>query len=42
MELLLPGWYCDHFNLVGEGEERGSEFRVYAGPTVRPAFGFPR
>jgi hypothetical protein len=27
---------------VGEGEERGSEFRVYAGPTVRRALGFPR
>jgi hypothetical protein len=27
---------CFHFDLVGEGEERCSEFRVYAGPTVRP------
>jgi hypothetical protein len=35
-------WYCFHFNWVGEGEARGSEFRVYAGPTVRPALGFPR
>jgi hypothetical protein len=31
-----PPYYCFHFSLVGEGEERCSEFRVYAGPTVRP------